>query len=52
MQKIINKLAGFSIKVLSKITNRDPVEYLANIAAREGMGQDTFNRMVEKMQLS
>ena len=52
MQKLINKFMAQVLKVLARLAKTSPIEYLVEIAFRDDLPQEEFNRMADKLDLN
>lgn len=49
---VLYKFVSFVYRLLASISGKDPVEYLAEISAHDGISQAKFNLMLDRLEFS
>jgi len=47
MQKTINSVVGFMIRLLAKIAGKDPIFWLVSISRSAELDQDQYNKLAD-----
>jgi len=47
--KLINWIASVVYRALAAAVGKDPIEYLAEISAHDGVSQEKFNLMLDRL---
>lgn len=47
--KVISWIVGVVYRILAAAVGKDPIEYLAEISARDGVSQERFNLMLDRL---